>query len=77
MSTLLDLGAPRKRLYGHQNYSPPQYAYFRACLKKLWGPSPKICPPPGKIPAGAHVNKYNMLIYYNYYEIIERKQLAL
>ena len=64
-STLIDLGDPRKRLYGHQNYHPsPWYAYFRACLKKLGGPPftdfsapppPKVCtPPPGKIPAGAH-----------------------
>ena len=52
-STLIDLGSPRKKLCGHQNYPPPRYAYFRACLKKIgaplhrffWGP-PKGLPPP-------------------------------
>ena len=52
-STLIDLGPPRKKnSAGFKTPPPPQYAYFRACLKKyrgpftdFWGP-PKGLPPP-------------------------------
>ena len=52
---LIDLGAPSKKFCGYQNYPPPQYAYFRACLKKVWPGPPNGLPPTlGKISAGAH-----------------------
>ena len=75
MSTLIDLGSSRKKLWGHQNYTPPRYAYFRACLKKIWGPPftdflgapPKGLPPPGKIPAGAHASEAVFVSWLWYY----------
>ena len=65
-STLIDLGAPSKNSTSIKTTHPfppppppPRYAYFRTCLKKLWGPPsqifwappPKVCPSPplGKI----------------------------
>ena len=49
-STLIDLGPPRKKLCGLQNTPPPQYAYFRACLKKYWGPFTDFWGPPEGLP---------------------------
>ena len=38
-STLIDLGSPRKKLCGHQNYPPPPpICIFWSLSKKIWGP---------------------------------------
>ena len=85
--TLIDYGTPTKNSADTETTLPPPrmhiLAYYRACLKKLWGTPSQIfgapqrfAPPPHrKIPAGAHVQ--NPLNQTNTFHFVYVREMEL